>query len=61
MPSDRAKARFLAACLRRDRIRDELADVHRKMAALTDRENVLLCDLDRVNNDIDAILERRSR
>jgi hypothetical protein len=57
--ADRAKARFLAHCSRRDRIREQLADVHRKIAALTDRENVLMADLHNVNHAIDELLEQK--
>jgi hypothetical protein len=57
--TDRRHARFLAHCNQRARLRTELNRVHREMAQLTDRENAIMTDLDRVNTAIDTLLEHR--
>jgi septal ring factor EnvC (AmiA/AmiB activator) len=57
--TDRRHARFLAHCNQRARLRTELAKLHREMAALTDRENVLMADLHNVNHAIDELLEQK--
>jgi GGDEF domain-containing protein len=56
--TDRTRTRFLTHCHNRQRILDELAAIHRRIAADTDREAVLMADLDHVNQAIDAILEQ---